>query len=107
MDYVLLLPGQGSQRVGMGKDLAETFPVSRAVFEAVDEAVGNAVSALAFNGPSDELTRTHNAQEFFYGRVHVQMTEWPDLGSTRRGRLTPEGLIAPFMEHIIANDGGY
>ena len=62
MDYVLLLPGQGSQRVGMGKDLAETFPVSRAVFEAVDEAVGNAVSALAFNGPSDELTRTHNAQ---------------------------------------------
>jgi molybdenum cofactor biosynthesis enzyme MoaA len=52
-------------------------------------------------------TRSHNAQEFFFGRVHVQMTEWPDLGSTRRGRLTPEGLIAPFMEHIIANDGGY
>ena len=52
-------------------------------------------------------TQTHNAQEFFFGRVHVQMTEWPDLGSTRRGRLTPEGLIAPFMEHIIANDGGY
>jgi uncharacterized radical SAM superfamily Fe-S cluster-containing enzyme len=52
-------------------------------------------------------TRTHNAQEFYFGRVHVQMTEWPDLGSTRRGRLTPEGLIAPFMEHIIANDGGY
>jgi molybdenum cofactor biosynthesis enzyme MoaA len=50
---------------------------------------------------------SHNAQEFFFGRVHVQMTEWPDLGSTRRGRLTPEGLIAPFMEHIIANDGGY
>lgn len=55
----------------------------------------------------DVQTRTHNAQEFFFGRVHVQMTEWPDLGSTRRGRLTPEGLIAPFMEHIIANDGGY
>jgi molybdenum cofactor biosynthesis enzyme MoaA len=51
--------------------------------------------------------QTHNAQEFFFGRVHVQMTEWPDLGSTRRGRLTPEGMIAPFMEHIIANDGGY
>jgi molybdenum cofactor biosynthesis enzyme MoaA len=52
-------------------------------------------------------TRTDNAQEFFFGRVHVQMTEWPDLGSTRRGRLTPEGTVAPFMEHIIANDGGY
>lgn len=60
--------------------------------------------------PPDDIelqTKTHNAQEFFFGRVHVQMTEWPDLGSTRRGRLTPEGLIAPFMEHIIANDGGY
>jgi uncharacterized radical SAM superfamily Fe-S cluster-containing enzyme len=55
----------------------------------------------------DIETRTHNAQEFYFGRVHVQMTEWPDLGSTRRGRLTPEGMIAPFMEHIIANDGGY
>jgi [acyl-carrier-protein] S-malonyltransferase len=62
MDYVLLLPGQGSQRVGMGKDLAETFPASRAVFDAVDDAVGTAVSALAFEGPADELTRTHNAQ---------------------------------------------
>ena len=53
------------------------------------------------------ITRQSNAQEFFFGRVHVQMTEWPDLGSSRRGRLTPEGLIAPFMEHVIANDGGY
>jgi molybdenum cofactor biosynthesis enzyme MoaA len=53
------------------------------------------------------ITRQSNAQEFFFGRVHVQMTEWPDLGSSRRGRLTPEGLVAPFMEHIIANDGGY
>lgn len=62
MSYVLLLPGQGSQRVGMGKDLAEAFPESRAAFDIVDDAVGASVSSLAFDGPADELTLTHNAQ---------------------------------------------
>lgn len=51
--------------------------------------------------------RSHRQDDFVYQRVHVQMTQWPDLGSSRRGRLTPEGMVAPFMEHIIANDGGY
>jgi len=51
--------------------------------------------------------RSQSQDDFVYQRVHVQMTEWPDLGSARRGRLTPEGMVAPFMEHIIANDGGY
>ena len=55
----------------------------------------------------DLRERSASADEFFFGRVHVQMTEWPALGSGVRGRLTPEGLIAPFMEHVIANDGGY
>ena len=62
MEYVLLLPGQGSQKVGMGKDLADAFPVAREVFQAVDDAVGASISTLAFEGPADELTRTLNAQ---------------------------------------------
>jgi [acyl-carrier-protein] S-malonyltransferase len=62
MDIVVLLPGQGSQRVGMGKDLYEAHPAARDVFHAVDDAIGSSVSALAFDGPSDELTRTLNAQ---------------------------------------------
>src|SRR6476661_2029564 len=62
MDFVLLLPGQGSQRPGMGKDLADAFPAARDVFAAVDEAIGAPLSTLAFEGPSEELTRTVNAQ---------------------------------------------
>jgi [acyl-carrier-protein] S-malonyltransferase len=62
MEFVLLLPGQGSQKVGMGKDLYEAFPAARDAFHAVDDAVGASLSSLAFEGPADELTRTHNAQ---------------------------------------------
>ena len=62
MEYVLLLPGQGSQRVGMGKDLCDAFPAAREAFHTVDDAVGSALSTLAFNGPIDDLTRTFNAQ---------------------------------------------
>lgn len=51
--------------------------------------------------------RTQSSRDFTFGRQRIQLTTWPDLGSETRGRLTPEGFIAPFMEHVIANDGGY
>jgi [acyl-carrier-protein] S-malonyltransferase len=57
-----LFPGQGSQAVGMGKALAEHFPAARAVFEEVDTALGQKLSALMFEGPEDQLTLTANAQ---------------------------------------------
>ncbi len=59
---VLLCPGQGAQRVGMGKDLAEEFPRAREVFEQIDEAIGTALSQVMWDGPEEELTLTHNAQ---------------------------------------------
>ncbi len=62
MDFVLLFPGQGSQTPGMGKDLAAAFPAAREVFRAVDDAIGVSLSTLCFEGPSEELTLTHNAQ---------------------------------------------
>lgn len=62
MARAFVFPGQGSQAVGMGKDLAEAFPVARQVFEEVNSALGQSLSALMFEGPSDALTLTENAQ---------------------------------------------
>lgn len=59
---MLLFPGQGSQKPGMGKDLADAFPVARGVFGEVDAALGTDLSRLCFEGPADELTATKNAQ---------------------------------------------
>jgi len=62
MDVVLLFPGQGSQKPGMGRDLASAFPAARAVFDAVDEALGQSLSHITFDGPEEELTLTDRAQ---------------------------------------------
>jgi [acyl-carrier-protein] S-malonyltransferase len=57
-----MCPGQGAQRVGMGKDLADRFPAARDVFGAIDEALGTGLSRVMWQGPEDELTLTHNTQ---------------------------------------------
>lgn len=60
--YAFTFPGQGSQAVGMGKDLAASYPEARAVFQEVDEALGQRLSATMFEGPDDILRLTENAQ---------------------------------------------
>ncbi len=62
MAIAFTFPGQGSQAVGMGKDLADAFPEARRVFEEVDEALGEKLSTLIWEGPEDRLTLTANAQ---------------------------------------------
>jgi [acyl-carrier-protein] S-malonyltransferase len=57
-----IFPGQGSQAPGMGKELAEKFPVARQVFEEADDALGFAISRLCFEGPAEELQLTENTQ---------------------------------------------
>src|SRR5919199_5311741 len=57
-----IFPGQGSQQVGMGRDLAEQYPAARAVFDEADEALGFALSRLCFEGPAEDLQLTENTQ---------------------------------------------
>ncbi len=60
--YAFIFPGQGSQSVGMGRDLAASFAPAREVFEEVDETLGQKLSQLMFEGPAEDLTKTENTQ---------------------------------------------
>ncbi len=62
MSRAFVFPGQASQAVGMGAELAAAFPTAREVFEEVDDALGQRLSTLMFEGPGEELTLTENAQ---------------------------------------------
>ena len=62
MSRAFVFPGQGAQTVGMGKALAETYPAARAVFDEVDDALGEKLSDLIWSGEIAELTLTKNAQ---------------------------------------------
>src|SRR6202046_2158379 len=57
-----LFPGQGSQNVGMGRDLAQTFPIARQTFDEANEALGFDLAALCFNGPDEQLRLTEFTQ---------------------------------------------
>jgi [acyl-carrier-protein] S-malonyltransferase len=57
-----VFPGQGAQKVGMGKALADTFPICRETFQEADEALGMSLSGLCFNGPESELLLTETTQ---------------------------------------------
>ena len=62
MTRIVVFPGQGSQTVGMGKDLSEAFSEAREIFQEVDEALKQNLSKIMFDGPADQLTLTENAQ---------------------------------------------
>jgi [acyl-carrier-protein] S-malonyltransferase len=62
VSVAFVFPGQGAQKVGMGRDLADAFPGSRAVFDEADAALGFALSRLCFEGPEEELRLTANTQ---------------------------------------------
>lgn len=68
-----LFPGQGSQSVGMGKDLFDNNPAARATFEEIDRVAGRSLSSLCFNGPESELKRTINTQPTI---LAVSLSAW-------------------------------
>jgi [acyl-carrier-protein] S-malonyltransferase len=63
---VLLFSGQGAQKVGMGRDLAEAYPAAKALIDRADEVLGFSLSDVMLNGPIDELTRTSRCQPALY-----------------------------------------
>lgn len=96
----LLFPGQGAQEVGMGRDLAERFAAARAVFERADEALGVSLSRIMWEGPSDELTATHNAQPAILTHslaVHTVVAE--RLGEVA---LAAGHSLGEFSAHVAA-----
>ncbi len=81
-----VFPGQGSQAVGMGKDLYENSTAARAVFQEIDEILGRKLSKLTFDGPTDELSRTENAQPAI---TAVSLAVWKAMEEAAGKQLTP------------------
>jgi [acyl-carrier-protein] S-malonyltransferase len=83
MNVILLFPGQGSQKPGMGKGLAAAFPSARDAFQRVDESLGFELSSLCFEGPADDLTLTKNAQPALFAHGAAAWAVARDLLANR------------------------
>lgn len=94
---VAVFPGQGSQAVGMGKALAEAFPAARAVFEEVDQALGQRLSDVIFDGPAAELTLTANAQPALLAT---------SLAAVRALEATAGRPLSGFIGHVAGHSLG-
>lgn len=92
MTYAIVCPGQGSQAIGMGQDLAENFPVAKQVFEQVNDALGQDLYALMTAGEIAELTLTQNAQPAL---MAVSVATWQVIAS-ETDKTLPElaGMVA-------------
>ena len=100
MSLALLFPGQGSQHVGMGRSLANTYPEAACVFEEADDVLGFSISKLAWEGPEEDLVLTKNAQP-------AMLVHSTAVSRVIQGRLGEVGLAAghslgEFSAHVAA-----
>lgn len=86
-----LFAGQGAQYIGMGKDLYEAFPESRAIFDKADKVLGFSLSRLCFEGPAEELARTDNCQPAI---LTMSIAAWEAYKVVTRGQLPVVGYAA-------------
>ena len=98
MNVALLCPGQGAQKVGMGKDLANAFPEAREAFARIDDALQFALSKVMWEGPEDELTRTDVAQPAILAHTAAV---WAVVGEKLHTR------IAAAAGHSLGEYGAY
>ena len=82
--YAILFPGQGAQRVGMCKELAEAFPEAKAVFDRANEALGFDIAKLCFEGPAEELNRTSLCQPALLTASIAALEAWRSRGGGLR-----------------------
>ena len=87
-----VFPGQGSQYAGMGKDVAEKYPVARRVFDEIDEHLGFSISNLCFEGPEEELKLTQNTQPAILAVSSAIHAVLEDLGIARRDLVAGHSL---------------
>ncbi|MBK8090801.1 MAG: ACP S-malonyltransferase [Verrucomicrobiaceae bacterium] len=102
MKAVLLFSGQGAQKVGMGKDLAEAHPAARSLLEQVDAALGFSLTNVMFEGPMEELTKTSRCQPALYAHglaiLEVLKSKLPQLEISATAGLS----LGEFTAHAAA-----
>jgi [acyl-carrier-protein] S-malonyltransferase len=102
MNAVLLFAGQGAQKVGMGKDLAEAYPAVRTLFDQADAALGHTLTNVMFEGPMEELTRTSHCQPALYAHglaiLEVLKEKVPALNISATAGLS----LGEFTAHAAA-----
>jgi [acyl-carrier-protein] S-malonyltransferase len=94
MDHhtAFVFPGQGSQYAGMGRDVAEKYPVARRVFDDIDAALGISISALCFEGPEDQLKLTENTQPAILAVSSALHAVLEEHGAARRDLVAGHSL---------------